>query len=504
MPADVFKLLRDLEYKAVGVDPDTQRMPEGYFVSFRNVGLPIIKEDFDNPWTPFGSNMAQLLSAKPTTAGAAAPAATDPAAVAAKSASQQLEENRILSAGIGKNMQSYLNTFMLTDNKLAMNHDYQVMPNSSKVNDSWYAIINGANAVVSNLEVSDEIKKSVEDAKAVLTDKDGNSTPKFEQYVRYRDEYNSKVKAYQRAYAGAMSDPMQFQMFPIVGKLFQDDITFALETWTGMGNKHEIDLAMKTLQAQGIDPSVLLIARAKNKYENSLVNFPNIGNIPYTFIVPNKWYSADESGWTKYTSVDFHTETHTSSSSTSFGGSAGFSLGFWGVKGGFNSSESKSSFDMQTSNLEISFEYATADIQRPWLDTTLLNLHNWFLVGDYPKNCISDGTFGQQMKNTTNESTFLPSIVTSFVLIRNLSIKFSESSQHCDTLKKSISAGGSVGWGPFCIGGHYSKDNSEDNFKADLDSSGIFVEGVQLVGYVSSVVPASPSLDSKDYMQPKP
>lgn len=501
--ADVLKILKDLEYKAVGVDPNTNEMPTGYFVSFRNVGLPIIKDDFDNPWTPLGSNMAQINSSKPQSGTNAGAIGTDPAVTITqpKSASQILDENKIASAGVAKSMQAYLNTFMLTDNKLSMSHDYHLMPNASKVSDSWYAVINGANAVVSDLEINDAIKASVEKAKLVLNDKDGNSTPKFEQYLRWREEYQSKVKSYQRVFAGALSDPMQLQMFPIQGKLYKDDIDFALDQWMGLGNKLEIDEAINVLAGQGIDPSLLLISRAKHKFENSLVNFPNIGNLPYTFMIPNRWYSAFENGWTKYTSADFHSETHTSSSSTSISANAGFSLGFWSVGGSFNSNKSQSSMDIQTSNLEISFEYATADIQRPWLDSSLLNLHNWFLVGDYRKNCISDGTFGQQLTGTSSESTFLPSIVTSFVLIRNLSIKFDEASQHSDSMNKSISTGGSIGWGPFCIGGSYSKSSSESNFKADISGSGVFVEGVQLVGYVSTIVPASPSLDSKDFMK---
>ncbi|MVM40312.1 hypothetical protein GO730_26115 [Spirosoma sp. HMF3257] len=501
--ADVIKILKDLEYKAVGVDPITNEMPTGYFVSFRNVGLPIIKDDFDNPWTPLGANLAQINSSKPPVGGSPDTTGVDPGTVQPKSASQQLEENKIMVAGIAKSMQAYLNTFMLTDNKLSMSNDYHLMPNASKINDSWYAIINGANAIVSDMEFNDSIKATIEKAKSVLSDKDGNTTPKFDQYLRYRDEYQSKVKAYQRAFAGSLSDPMQFQMFPIQGRLYEDDVNFAREQWVGLGHVGEIEEALKTLSGQGIDPSLLLITRAKNKYENSLVNFPNIGNLPYTFMIPNKWYSAFEDGWTKYTSVDFHSESHVSSSSTSIGANVGFNLGFWQIGGSFNSDKSKSSMDIQISGLEISFEYATADIQRPWLDTSLLNLHNWFLVGDYRKNCISDGTFGQQLVDTTSESTFLPSIVTSFVLIRNLTIKFNEASQHADSMNNTISGGGSVGWGPFCIGGHYSHSNSESNFKSDISGSGIFVEGVQLVGYVSTIVPASPSLDSKEYMKKK-
>lgn len=43
---DVYKVLDDLKKRAAGVDPSTNKMPEGYFVSFRPIGLPIAPEDF--------------------------------------------------------------------------------------------------------------------------------------------------------------------------------------------------------------------------------------------------------------------------------------------------------------------------------------------------------------------------------------------------------------------------------------------------------------------------
>jgi len=62
---DVYKVLDDLKKRAAGVDPKTNKMPEGYFVSFRPIGLPIAPEDFENPWSPFGS---ELLGATETAA----------------------------------------------------------------------------------------------------------------------------------------------------------------------------------------------------------------------------------------------------------------------------------------------------------------------------------------------------------------------------------------------------------------------------------------------------
>src|SRR5690349_4903173 len=115
---DVFKILKDLELKVVGLDPETNKMQEGYFVSFRSVGLPIHKEDFDNPWSPLGVNLEKAI---PNTEPA------DPAN-APKTGSGQIDETKIFAAKIAKSMQSYLNGFLLVDNQLRMNNQYAVMP----------------------------------------------------------------------------------------------------------------------------------------------------------------------------------------------------------------------------------------------------------------------------------------------------------------------------------------------------------------------------------------
>src|SRR5947207_5580666 len=118
MPQDVYKILKDLELRAVGLDPDTKKMQEGYFVAFRTIGLPIHKDDFSNPYAPGGGNLDKDLPQTP---------AVDPKD-APKTASSAIDENKVAVAHIAKSMQNYLNTFLLTDDKLKMNHEYAVMP----------------------------------------------------------------------------------------------------------------------------------------------------------------------------------------------------------------------------------------------------------------------------------------------------------------------------------------------------------------------------------------
>ncbi|MEM9679255.1 MAG: hypothetical protein AAF901_02940, partial [Bacteroidota bacterium] len=419
-------------------------------------------------------------------------------------ASRQLDDMQFMSAGIGSSMQAYLQTFALTDSKLVMDSKYRVAPGTSKLNDTWYAIINGANGIAPDMELNDEMKKAVEDAKAVLTTPEGDPTREFERYEEYREEYQDAVRARDRQFANALSDPMKLQMWPIQGKTYQDDVEFAWDKWQSRGHKQEIDAATAILSSQGIDPAIILIARAKRKYENSLVNIPQIGNIPYTFITPSKWYSQNSHGWNSYSKSDFLSETTISTSSKETKAGGGFNIGFYRAGGHGSSSEQKTDIDMNTENLNIEFDYAVADIQRPWLDTTLLNLDNWFLVGDYPKSCISDGTFNQQFKvNDPNEMLFMPSVVTSFILARNVKITWQKTTKNIDTLKKAVSGGGSVGIGPFRASASHSESSFDAEFVSTGNREGIVIDGVQLIGYISTIMPGSPKKNGKDYMQEK-
>lgn len=494
---DVFKILKDLEAKAVGVDPSDNKMQEGYFCSFRSVGLPITKETFENPFDPFGGNLARALD-KPVEQAPAADPATAP-----KTASSTLDPKVIAASKIGASMKTYLDTFLLTDDKLRMRGDWEVMPSAGKVSDAWWAIITGANGVPTESTLSPELQAAYDAAQAVLTDKDGNPAPKYQAYMDREDEYKTKVKAYNRAYAAAMTDPALMESFPRDGVLYQQDVDEAMDRWTGLGHKEEIDKALATLAAQGTDPAIALISRAKRRFQNSLVNFASVGDVPYTLLLPETWYDPDnDDGWTTYTNEEAHSESHFQSSSTSYGGSANIDVGLWSMGGGFETNEQKTDLGVKADDLEISFSYCAVDIERPWLDTNLLNLQNWFLMGDYPKDCISDGSMKQELPADRGKvPTFLPSIVTSLILIKDLNIRWSTFDADWSSHESVVSGGGSIGYGPFAVSGHYSHADQTHDFKADTSGGCLSVHGVQLIGYVSMINPPSPGLNSSDFLK---
>ena len=497
MSGDVFKILKDLELKAVGLDEATSKMQEGYFVAFRDIGLPIREDTFANPWDPQGGNLQK--GAPPV------PDKTDPANTPATGSGgvdpEKVYDDTML-ANIAKSQRNYINTFMLTDSKLNMNANYSVMPAASKVSDTWWAIITGANGVPSTLQLSPELKAEYDAATAVLMDANGDPTKHYEQYLEYREKHQDKVKARDKAYAAAFTDPKKLQRWPNDGKPYQDDVDLAMDEWESFGHKHEIENAQDILAAQGTDPAIALISRAKKKFNDNVFTFPGVGLIPWTSMLPENWYDAnDDDGWTQYTSHDFHSETHYTSSSTSFGGGGGFSVGFWSVGGGFDHSHQRTDMSISTTNLEISFDYAVVDVVRPWMDTSLLNLDNWFLFGDYPAGTISDGSFAQEKPPDGKEHAFLPSVVTSLILLRNLRIKWDDWKNQWDSDTTHTDANVSVGYGPFAVSGHYGSDSHSFDASSDDEGEGLAIDGIQLIGYVSQINPKCPQKNGKDFLQ---
>jgi hypothetical protein len=175
-------------------------------------------------------------------------------------------------------------------------------------------------------------------------------------------------------------------------------------------------------------------------------------------------------------------------------------VGLWSAGGGFSRSEAQTSLQAQTQDLEVNFKYCAVDIKRYWLDTSLLNLKNWFLMGDYKKHGISNGTMGQHLPGNGFEPAFLPSIVTSLILIKDLNIRWKDWKSSWATHTKSTTANVSFGYGPFALKGNYSHHSQSRDFSADAEGEYLKSPGIQLIGYVSAINPACQAEDSSKYL----
>ena len=108
--------------------------------------------------------------------------------------------------------------------------------------------------------------------------------------------------------------------------------------------------------------------------------------------------------------------TSSSSEYTSYGGSAGFSLGIFSIGGSAGHSSQSRHASSETKDLRVSFKYTLVTIRRPWMTFNLLGTKGWDLSNLYSKGKISNGT------KTGQQNSVMPLLPTSFVVVKDVLI----------------------------------------------------------------------------------
>lgn len=502
----LYQILEELQLKAVGLDPQTMKMQEGYFVSFRDIALPIRSEEFMNPWTPnrvpdLSSFKADLNFQENTDPkDAVSPVSTDVSEP--ETSAEDAEDRRRAEAG--RSIQAFINTHNLTNQKLQMSNRYSVMPGSGSVFDSWFAIITGAHGIPGKLEISPELQAAFDEANAILVD-DGYPSRAYEEYLKYEEEYEYAFSDYTSAFTEAQLDSTRLRQWPMTGAPLMRRVEGALDKWMGFGKKAEIERALSITSSLGADPAMALIRLAKQHLTNRAVfEFHGYGRYPLTTIIPNGWADErDSRGWMKFamTQQSKREESSNQDRRRTLAGKLKFPFGFWTSGPNVESSEEVTTTGESDDDLSISFEYMVADVRHEGIRPSLLNLGNWFLYGDYPKHSISDGTFNQELPQNGVETVFLPSIITGLILIKNLKITSSAVAKFSKETTKDFSVDGRIGYGPFVLGGVRNDSRGSNRSGSDLSKGELSSSGVQLLGYVSQILPASPKVDSSEYMK---
>lgn len=455
----VFTIFEDVRRRALGLgEGESER--KGFVVSLMPIGLPINAEDFKNPWTPSGG------------AGATA------------------EESK-------KRQQALQSLSRLLDGKLMMDGKGDVMPGSTPISATWNAILNGAETRRGDIAPNPEVARRVKDAQNFLFTVDTDDTPiktaAYRGYDKYRKAWEDAKLDYSNAYQTAVSTS-RVDDWPVNGSVYLNRLQAAEDDWQSLGKKQQIEAALTTIEAQGKDAIEAVIAEAKKAFAPWQLTLNNIGaTTPYVQVLPSNWAAPDDGadGWVRFSYNKYTERSQHSEETTSWGASGGVSFGFWSVGASGGSSEHHVHNEFDSDDLEIEISFGTAVVDRPWLRTILLNVSGWALVGQ-ERGVISDGTLAQQ-RPTSNEAFWLPSIPTRMVLVKNVRIRTSKIQQVYDEFQTHVSAGGSVGWGFFSIGGSYSRDTYTSDSRFSMEGGWLVIKGVQLIGRISEILPSSPS-----------
>jgi hypothetical protein len=360
-------------------------------------------------------------------------------------------------------------------------------------------IINGAR--VKDQPLEPEWQKQYDDSYAKLYRKVQQTDPEtgevtervvptklYSDYKRNKAAYDAARAAYIQVFVKAQSTPEGRETWPLLASTLEGPVRDAFDQLQTDGADEAEGAIAAHARAQGN-----LVGRAFQDaqfiYNNAFVSLEGAGSKTWrAAATPSDWFDPD--GGAGWTSVSFdHSDftANSSTESTSWGAQAGVSVGLWSFGASAGGSEDRQHSDTDSSTLSIAYDFTTVAINRTgWLDASLLSLQHWDMADMYAPGGVSQGP------GNDNSKAAWPLLPVSFIAIKNLSITAQWGHQDSDRIQKSINAGGSIGFGPFSLGGNYSHSSTNDHYRATFDGSTVHVGTVQVIGWVSQILPFAP------------
>lgn len=84
-----------------------------------------------------------------------------------------------------------------------------------------------------------------------------------------------------------------------------------------------------------------------------------------------------------------------------------------------------------------------------------------------------------------------------FIVARDIEITANFTKEDLEIIKQSASAETKVSYGPFSIGGSYKYGNEKEHSELEVSDGKLRVPGMQIIGWVSRVMPPSPKRSRK-------
>lgn len=307
----------------------------------------------------------------------------------------------------------------------------------------------------------------------------------WNQYTTLRDEYAGAIDETQTWMNANPGKPLPAKLNNKLTKAKEDYLTL------GEGTRRAALLQRKR-EWEAFDPETWW-AELTGFFDG---NVDLIGGRPY----PRNLYYPKYATWIdpklSWTKVSFSQKDFsqtTTNGSTSSGGGLGASYGLFSIGGSASGSSDWKSLNQDVSSISVSFEVLRVNIERPWMDTMVFYSNAWrwgcgLSVTDKP--VISDGgdpSKGQQLTG------IMPLLPTGMLVARNLKVSMNVSSFLQNTVNSQSSAGGSVSFGPFSLGGSRKSSNNTDHVHATATGTGVSFAAPQIIGFFVEVLPKTPN-----------
>ncbi|WP_395145284.1 hypothetical protein [Armatimonas sp.] len=399
----------------------------------------------------------------------------------------------------------------ITANRLP-NASYFYETSLTSLEDVWESILKYHQTAPTTITPAEQQK--MEEAEAFLAkkvsveiedpdDETATKTKTFKSRQSCYDYFQKLSDAADKAYEIDKDAANLLKKAPTRALLREKEIANRAFADTKLGNRDRVQVAIQTVaECVGRDPKTFWF---KADTEFKQMEFDGLNGKKFHEISTDPTYDiwSNKEGWTKIT-MDSSTSDYSSASksfSASVGGGGGW--GLFSISGSGSTSESQQSMQMANTKCNITCEVKRVQIFRPWLNGIVFGAPWWNFNSDpmaAPFLNLSTGlgiTDGVPRKSATGATELMPLVPTEFLLARNVRITADIGMANAQAMQKSVTAGGSAGWGPFAVSTSVTTSSSSASGKSDIGANGISFTGVQIIGVICSVQPKIPNPDPK-------
>lgn len=334
------------------------------------------------------------------------------------------------------------------------------------------------------------VKKKVVD---IVTDEEKEITVDSPIVVAYNEKmaaYVNAVSQYNNKRLGALNaeNKQAVQDFALNADNYRLQVKQALNDWVSNGYKEDIEKIGAYIHQVSQRSMMLLKAELSDRLEQAKMTDAVTGNkFCLSSFYPGNFINSDK-GWTDFSFGSHSKDTYLKEEHSSTSGMAGF-LGLWHGNGNAGKTRDSLNKSLETEDFEMKFKISQATLGRGWFDADFITNGLW----DWDREAygmLSDGNNPPQGR--------LIAYPTTAVFIKDIEIKSSATKDIYDEVKKSLNAGGSVGWGPFRISAKHSQNSKEVKTNFDEKNNTLRIEGMQLIAFKCFALPKAPNCKVKD------
>jgi len=327
--------------------------------------------------------------------------------------------------------------------------------------------------------ITDEKKEVSEDGPIVKAYKE-----KMADFNNAALEYNNK-----RLSALNSDDKLSVQDFTLNASTYRSKVKAALNEWVTNGYKEDVEKMSAFIKQVSEKSLTLLKADLQDKLDKGKMTDPNSGGDFYlSSIYPGNFVN-NNNGWTKFTFETANKNTYSKQDHSSTSVDVGLQWGLWSVGASGGGSSDKSLGKMSSNEFSMEFLLTQVPIGRPWMSPEFLMNDAWRWKESMGMKPLSDGN------NPPNGQMI--AYPTTAVFIKDIKIKSSNMDSQSKSIDVAVKGGGSVGWGPFKIGGTHSQSHGSKTTNYSVNKNELKVEGMQLIAFKCFALPKTPNPSPK-------